>query len=132
MGLFTSDYALLGGGDSRLFRYNGATIERCDTENWWIRPLAGVSGTNSRVYACGEEGFVYLYDADFWSEIAQPTTEDLLDIVAFDDDDICVLSYGEAFHFDGVDWETSGQSGVYFYRLKAGRLNETRKMILLR
>ena len=107
--MFSSDHALIPDREGIMLCYNGSSIERCDQEYFPVRSLNAVSGTGTgNVYAVADEGYVYHYDGNTWSEIAQPTTNDLTDIIAFADDDICVIDYQATYHYNGVSWELLG------------------------
>ena len=110
--MFTSIDAIILDRDGQLFRYDGSTIDRFD-QDYWIFPLISVSGTAiNSVYAGAEEGYVYRYDGSSWSEMARPTTENLNDIIAFSDDDICVLSPNAVYHYNGFSWNLIGSGDV--------------------
>lgn len=110
--MFSTDFALFTGPYGKFYKYTGSAVERCDlTDYGFTRSLSTVTSTpTGTFYASGIDGYVSRFDGAGWVDVTQSPTYWVYDIIAFADDDICVFTDDEAFHFDGVSWESMGSS----------------------
>jgi hypothetical protein len=98
--MLSGDFALIPDQNNKIFMYDGVSIERYDLL-FWMPTLYAVSCTpRGHFWAAGDAGYVYLFTSDFsWLEMTQ-LPDPCSDIIAFDGDDICVLSGGRVYHHD--------------------------------